>query len=175
MKRQLALTSLALLAACTPTVRPPAPAPVPKPTPTPAPAPVRSPYVGDWRDWPVTPGNWVYRPAGSRGSSAQFGVAGQPAQFAIQCDPSAHRIILSRAAATGTMMTVRTSAMARTLTTTASSDAAAVQFAVVASDDPLLDAMAFSRGRFIIELSPLSPLVVPAWSEVSRVIEDCRR
>jgi hypothetical protein len=40
--------------------------------------------------------------------------------------------------------------------------------------DALLDAMAFSRGRFIVEQPGQPSLVVPAWAEFGRVVEDCR-
>lgn len=40
--------------------------------------------------------------------------------------------------------------------------------------DPLLDAMALSKGRFAIEVDGLPPLYLPSHAEVSRVIEDCR-
>jgi sulfur carrier protein ThiS len=40
--------------------------------------------------------------------------------------------------------------------------------------DKLLDAMAFSRGRFAVEVNGLPTLYLPAWTEVGRVIEDCR-
>ena len=40
--------------------------------------------------------------------------------------------------------------------------------------DPLLDAIAFSRGRFAVTMAGGSPLVVPAWPEAARTIEDCR-
>jgi hypothetical protein len=42
------------------------------------------------------------------------------------------------------------------------------------ANDPLLDAMAFSRGRFALATAGLPTLYVPSWPEVSRVIEDCR-
>ena len=42
-----------------------------------------------------------------------------------------------------------------------------------AARDPLLDQMAFSRGRFML-LAGGQAAIVPAWPEVSRVIEDCR-
>lgn len=40
--------------------------------------------------------------------------------------------------------------------------------------DPLLDAIAFSRGRFALEAAGLPTLYLPAWPELSRVVEDCR-
>ncbi len=44
----------------------------------------------------------------------------------------------------------------------------------VAANDPLLDAMAFSKGRFAVEVAGLPTLYVPSYPEVTRVIEDCR-
>jgi hypothetical protein len=40
--------------------------------------------------------------------------------------------------------------------------------------DPLLDAIAFSRGRFMVEVPGTATLYLPAWPEVARVVEDCR-
>jgi hypothetical protein len=40
--------------------------------------------------------------------------------------------------------------------------------------DPVLDAMAFSRGRFALEAAGEPTLYLPSWPELSRVIEDCR-
>ena len=40
--------------------------------------------------------------------------------------------------------------------------------------DSLLDAMAFSKGRFAVEATGQPTLYLPSWIEVSRVIEDCR-
>ncbi len=44
----------------------------------------------------------------------------------------------------------------------------------LAARDAILDAMAFSRGRFAIEVAGLAPVYAPSWPEVARVIEDCR-
>lgn len=40
--------------------------------------------------------------------------------------------------------------------------------------DPLIDAMAFTRGRFMVEAGGTAPLYLPSWPEISRVAEDCR-
>ena len=40
--------------------------------------------------------------------------------------------------------------------------------------DGMLDAIAFSRGRFAVETAGLATLYVPSWPEISRVVEDCR-
>jgi hypothetical protein len=42
------------------------------------------------------------------------------------------------------------------------------------ASDPLLEQMAFSRGRFLVTVEGGPSLVVPAWPELARVIEDCR-
>lgn len=47
--------------------------------------------------------------------------------------------------------------------------------ATLAANDALLDSMAFSRGRFAVEVNGLPTLYLPAWAEVGRVIEDCRK
>jgi hypothetical protein len=46
--------------------------------------------------------------------------------------------------------------------------------AELAASDPLLDAMAFTKGRFAVETAGQETLYVPAYPEISRVIEDCR-
>ena len=68
-------------------------------------------------------------------------------------------------------MTISTSTMTRPMV--AEPGAASLVAALVARDS-LLDAIAFSRGRFAIEAEGLDPLYVPSWPEMSRVIEDCR-
>ena len=68
-------------------------------------------------------------------------------------------------------MTISTSAMTRTVD--AQGSAAGIQVAF-ASRDPLLDAMAFSRGHFAVEVAGVAAVYAPSWPEVSRVIEDCR-
>ena len=44
----------------------------------------------------------------------------------------------------------------------------------IAAADKLLDAIAFSRGRFALEAAGQETLYLPSWPEISRVIEDCR-
>ena len=71
----------------------------------------------------------------------------------------------------GNALTIRTSNLMRTLPATARPDGTA---ATISANDPLLDAIAFSRGRFTIEQPGVAPLVLRPWAEVARVIEDCR-
>ena len=72
-------------------------------------------------------------------------------------------------------MTIRTTAQSRTMTGTGSDHTpdSPTDF-VLAVTDPLLDAMAFSRGRFVVEQPGQAPLVLPPYAEIGRVIEDCR-
>jgi hypothetical protein len=46
--------------------------------------------------------------------------------------------------------------------------------AELAAFDNLFDALAFSRGRFSVTAAGGAPLVLPAWPEPARAIEDCR-
>ncbi len=138
--------------------------------------PIAPAYRGDWRDWPLTPGDWVYRQDG-RGSIALFGPRGADAEITIRCDRSARQIFVSRrgAAPGNAPMTVRTSSLLRSVTTQPTGGSPSYMAAAVDPRDPMLDAIGFSRGRFVIEQATLPTLVVPAWAEIGRVMEDCRR
>ena len=171
----LTFTAIAFLSACAaqrkplPTPATPAPPLRPVATAVPAPAPV------DWRDAPITPGTWLYEGT-SGGSQARFGAdAGTPLAV-LRCDRSANRIALHRAgAAPGPVpLTITTSVATRAFTATPEAAPTPQLALVLAVRDPVLDAMAFSRGRFVIEVTGLPTLYLPAWPEVGRVIEDCR-
>lgn len=164
-RRLAVIASLLALAGCATAVPPPAP---PRVVPVPArPAPPVTTST-DWRDWPLTPGDWSYRRSGG-GSSAVFG-----SSLALTCDPTARRVTLTlmQPQATVPHLTVRTSSAVTMLSTGLSGSGQ--PFALLEASDPLLDAMGFSRGRFVIEQSGRAPLVVPAWPEILRVAEDCR-
>lgn len=164
-----ATATLVLLGSCTvvpkadPPPRPAAPVPVPRPAPAPATPP---PASSDWRDWPATPGDWRYSDAGS-GSSATFGTAGAP-MLIVQCTGD-RRIRLNRVTSGASAMTVRASTTSRVLATDGNG------VATLSATDPLLDAMGYSRGRFVIEMAVQPTIVVPAWAEFLRVVEDCRQ
>jgi hypothetical protein len=148
----------------------PAPAPAPMPTPKPVPTSVPRTQI-DWRDAPITPGEWRWALEGGQ-SVARF--AGNT--LLLSCDATKRTITLSRAgAARGEVpLTVITQSVTRPLMGTprqGSPPSIAVTFSAT---DSLLDAMAFSRGRFAVETAGLPTLYVPTWPEVSRVIEDCR-
>ncbi|WP_235829543.1 hypothetical protein [Croceicoccus estronivorus] len=117
-------------------------------------------------DAPRTPGDWSY--AASR---ATYGSG--TSVFTMTCERGSGRILLSRTGtAAGTVpMRILTETTTRLLD--ARPDAGRVT-ASLAPRDPLLDAMAFSKGRFAVEVQGLPTLYLPSWVEVSRVIEDCR-
>lgn len=166
--------ALFALASCAPVVPSATPAPPPRaravPPPPPMPAPARA---VDWRDWAQTPGTWAYR-QDARGSIALFGPANDQALLTLRCDRSGPHFYLSVRDAAPGGATVRTTSLTRSLIlrpTGGSQPYAAAEFA---PGDTLLDAMGYSRGRFVIEHEAGAPLVVPAWAEVLRVVEDCR-
>lgn len=163
----------ASLAACVAPSAPPPPAP-PAPVPTPAPPPPPPPPASaDWRDWPYTPGSWSYL-RNARGNAAQFGAAGMAPELVLQCDRAAGRIRLARRGSAPANVSLRTTSLARTLVLQPVPAMPGYVAADLPARDALLDAMGYSRGRFVIEGGGLPTLVVPAWAEVLRVTEDCR-
>ena len=171
--QNLTLAALLALAGCVapsepvPSAAPPVPLPARAPAPPPAPRPAPS---ADWRDWPLSPGSWSYR-RDTPGSVAAFGAVGAAPVLTLRCDAGAGRVLLSRpgAAPGAASVTIRTSSMVRALTLSPQAEAS------LGARDGLIDAMGFSRGRFIVEMAGQPPLVVPAWAEILRVAEDCRR
>ena len=156
----LGMTSLA---ACVPNSAPPAPAPPPAPPPSlPPPQPAPPPMA--WQEAPLTPGDWIYRRDDGR-SAADF--AGM---FELRCDGGL-QIRLVRSGAGPGEMWVSTTYGTRGLTAAAEQGALVVR---LAASDPLLDEMAFSRGRFAVQARGTAMLILPAWPEPARVIEDCR-
>jgi hypothetical protein len=167
--------ALALLAlgACVPRGTPPAPAPGPAPAPRPVPVAPPSPAPpapppADWATGPLSPGDWTYRPS----SSAPLAIFQSAAlSFTIRCQAD-RAIWLAVTGAQGDALVIRTSYGMRRLP--AERVHLNEMFAQLPVPDPLLDQMAFSRGRFLVTVEGGPSLVVPAWPEVGRVIEDCR-
>ena len=94
----------------------------------------------------------------------------------LSCNRDAAAVTLIRAgAAEGEVpMTILTSSGNRTVSGKALPGPPPVIALTFAARDSLLDAMAFSRGRFAVETAGLPTLYLPSWPEISRVIEDCR-
>lgn len=70
-------------------------------------------------------------------------------------------------------ITVRTSSGMERYAAQSSSDRPGYAIATLQASNRHLDAMAFSRGRFLIQ-TITGNLVMPTWPELTAVIEDCR-
>lgn len=165
-----------VIVACIPRPQPPAPSPAPvgTPAPTPAPAPVATaPAYENYLDAPQTPGDWRYE-ALRGGGVARFGTSGSTV-LELGCDASARQVVIGRAssAARSRVMTITTETVERDIVAepVRGRDQLAAR---LPANDPLLDAMAVTKGRFALATQGEATLYVPAWVEVSRVIEDCR-
>ena len=108
------------------------------------------------------------------GSEAGFTDAMAVRRLVLRCNRSARIVSIVR---TG----VPAAAPALSIWTTSISRAVPARFvatgeliADLAAVDPLLDSIAFSRGRFATGAAAAPLAAVPAWPEVARVIEDCR-
>jgi hypothetical protein len=183
MKAGLPLLALAAaLSACAPAAKAPPVATAGTPAPRPpvaaapsAPLPVMPPSAS-WMDAPATPGEWRYS-ASADGSRADFRTPFSPGAFTIACraTTAGPQIELTRYdfAKDGPIFTVRTETASRSFRARVSSQMT-ILIHGIAPTDPLLDAMALSKGRFAVETEGLPTLYLPSYAEVSRVIEDCR-
>lgn len=173
MRRISVFAILLLAASC---VGPPEtkPVPVAGPAPIARPMPAPNPAVPDWIDQPLTPGDWRYA-ENDAFSYAIFGLAkGKILSFI--CHRQMKRVSIDYdvpEVMPDSKITIRTSSTVRSdpVVGNESSPSADVY---LPPNDPLLDAIAFTRGRFMVSLSEYPNLIVPAAPEISRVIEDCR-
>jgi len=129
-------------------------------------------------DTPITQGAWRYRDFGAgMGKRAEFFDPQSITYFSLDCVtyPNGPEIMFTRfgrPSKPNLLMTIRTETAQRALT--AQRLGAETIAVAVPATDPLLDAMALSKGRFAVEVEGEAPLYLPSWAEVSRVIEDCR-
>lgn len=133
-----------------------------------------APVYESYLDEPQTPGTWDYvdEPTESLGL---YGIGNPVHPFVIRCDKEAGRIGLARRTTRDGPLTL----IVQTETTTRQLVASTVEgYGMVAANldphDTLLDAMAITKGRFVVGLEGEEALYIPAWAEVTRVIEDCR-
>lgn len=173
MRIPVLLSPFVLLVGCVAPSSPPPQAQAPvRPVPM-RPAPVMPPApAGDWRDLPLTPGTWQYRGTPG-GSAASFGARDAAPVATLTCERAGGRVTL-------TMVSPRPQAGSVSVRTSSTVRAVAVQPVAggvamrLPANDRLLDAMGFSRGRFVVEGPAVGRLVLPAWAEILRVTEDCR-
>jgi hypothetical protein len=107
---------------------------------------------------PLTTGQWSYFPTAT-GSMASYGSA-----VSLRCDRATRTVTITRPGAVPAVLTIATSSLTRTLPVGGR----------LLANDPLLDAIAFSRGRFLVAGGSGPILAVPSWPEAARSIEDCR-
>ncbi len=157
----------AMAAACVPRTAPPAPAPAPPSRPAPPPA-EPPPLPVDWQQADVSPGDWDYRQDGPA-PLATF--RSDRLTFTLRCEPN-RSVTLGLTGAQASSLIVRTSYGERRLP--ASAVHVNDMLASIAASDPLLDEMAFSRGRLLVQAGGGPALIVPAWPEIARIAEDCR-
>ena len=118
-------------------------------------------------------GTWTYSATGDGSQSTFVDTQSQP-QLTIHCTRMTRRVTISKPAATSSpTLWIWTSAETKTVPATYDSANARVT-ADFAPFDPMLDAIASSRGRIGFSTSGLAATIVPPWGEVGRVIEDCR-
>ena len=175
MRIKLFLFSLFPLAGCT-SLPPPAPPPaIAQPRLAPMPPPATQ--SANWLDRPITSGNWELA-RDALGSFATFGKPGANADFVVRCILATKGIKLSRAGLVsqihGGLMTVRAADASKTYNVANDSLAKSYVSVEIPASDPQLDAIAFSRGRFLVSMDGTNDLVIPDWPEFARVIEDCR-
>jgi hypothetical protein len=118
-------------------------------------------------------GAWSYGPVAG-GSEATFRDAYARPQLVVHCTRATRRVSIAKpASAAAPFLVVWTSSQVRNAP--ASFNPATAQLsAELTAFDPLLDAIAFSRGRVAISVAGAPALVVPPWAEIARVVEDCR-
>lgn len=161
------MTFMALPAACSPAA--------PEPS---APAPQASqPEDLGWMDEQQTPGDWRYV-ADRTETAALFGTGEDEGgvELIIACEILSSRISISRIGDPEgeTSMIIRTETQTGALLAEPAVSFAPLLLAHLDARDPLLDAIAFSKGRFAVEVGGTEPIYVPAYPEITRVIEDCR-
>jgi len=107
---------------------------------------------------PLAAGQWTYVATAS-GGEARFG-----SHLSLLCDKPTRTLTITRPGAPVAALTIVTDTQARSLPPNGR----------LSAYDPLLDSMAFSRGRYLVSGGSAAVLVVPSWPEAARAIEDCR-
>ena len=118
-------------------------------------------------------GTWIYAQTADGSEATFIGATSQP-QLIVHCTRLSRRVSIAKpATAAAPFIAIWTSSQTKSapasfnpLTNRLTTDFAAY--------DAFLDAIAFSRGRAAFSVGTAPALVVPVWSEVPRVIEDCR-
>jgi hypothetical protein len=105
----------------------------------------------------IAPGQWSYIPTAT-GSEARYG-----SYLSIRCDRATRTVTVMRPGIAPGVLSIITDSQTRNLPAGGR----------LLANDPILDAIAFSRGRFIVSGGGAT-LAIPTWPEAARSIEDCR-
>ena len=127
-------------------------------------------------DMAQTPGNWFYA-ARAPYTYAAFGNSEQDFAFTMRCDRANGVVSIGRVSTIATPQPMRILTETDTRVLTAQPRQGSVESLLAAdlsANDPLLDAMAISKGRIAVEVAGTRTLYMPSWVEITRVIEDCR-
>lgn len=127
------------------------------------------PQPTDWRDMPLTPGAWVWSMSGGA-SQAQYGVGGNT-RIIMACRGGQVRLTMPGLAAGGGVVMITTATQTRQASAESDPSGAAL---TLNAGDRLLDAIALTRGRWMVEVATHPALLLPADASASRVVEDCR-
>ena len=117
-------------------------------------------------------GRWSYR-SFAGGSEASFADAGGT-RLTMRCNRVARTVSIARTGVPAATPTLAVWASSLSRSVPARFEATRVLTADVAATDPLLDAIALSRGKFATSALGAPIVAVPNWAEPVRVIEDCR-
>ena len=118
-------------------------------------------------------GRWTYA-AVTGGSEATFGNASALPQLTVRCTRATRRVAISKpASGAAPSLQIWSDSLARSVPASFNPQTARLT-ADLAAFDPLLDALAFGRGRVGITVTGTPALVLPAHPEIARVVEDCR-
>ena len=138
----------------------------------PAAAPGGDRYTGDWSVADIGPEEWRYARTGTSSRATLTG-AGGTTLASLSCAAGMISISRTGAARRGAAMAIRNSFAERSLPLRADNTSEAV-VATLDARDPLWDQVIYSRGRFVIEVLAVQPLIAPVRPEIARVVEDCR-
>ena len=126
-------------------------------------SPTVQPLPADWRTRPTTAGTWTWRSLPDA-SEALFSDP-RGVQLVIRCTRSTRRVSFSRTGGAPAQ---------RIRIATTSSERQLPPGNMLLASDPLLDAIAFSRGRLWVDSTGVMPLVLRSAPEPARAVEDCR-
>ncbi|MEP5938605.1 MAG: hypothetical protein ABJ239_09785 [Erythrobacter sp.] len=141
----------------------------------PTPPVASEPRYENYLDAPQTPGTWLYE-AERNETFALFGIDMENPVAIIRCDLTSKKIGIGRfgSSAQSAVMRLQAETRARAFDAIQRSSSGPLVTTELDARDPILDAIAITKGRFAMEVEGMPTAYLPAWAEISRVIEDCR-